>query len=111
MLNLFKNFLIIVLTIINITNAAQYLSDKPDFLKPCNYEDKSFSKCFANNFQVLFKDWKDGVPGLKTVGKLDPIIVKRIKIVQDPSSGIALNAILDNVEIRGASDAIVEEAV
>ncbi|TDG44996.1 hypothetical protein AWZ03_008557 [Drosophila navojoa] len=96
--------------LIALTNASNYLADKPNFLTPCVLEDPQFGKCLSSNLQNMFVEWRDGVPGTNTVGSLDPLLVKRIKFSQDTNSAIALNVDMQNVYIKGARLLTVKEA-
>ncbi|XP_037811844.1 circadian clock-controlled protein daywake-like [Lucilia sericata] len=100
---------IITAVAVSTVNAAKFLSNKPDFLIPCRLQDPDFGKCFSKNFQVIFREWKSGIPGYKAAGSFDPIYVKRILFSQDPKNPVALNVDLSNVVVTGASNMIVQE--
>lgn len=87
---------------------GKHLLEKPDFLRPCDFNDPNLNTCFASNFQVLFREWKDGIPGLKSLGSLEPLAIKRIKI--DQTSPLQLNAEIENMLVHGASGTKVLEA-
>ncbi|TMW42076.1 hypothetical protein DOY81_012844, partial [Sarcophaga bullata] len=94
---------------IHTANGDKYLAEKPDFLIPCHLQDPNFTQCFAKSYGVLFHEWKDGIPGLKTIGSIDPLEVKRVVIDQDPNNPVSLHADLFNVLVKGASNAIIQE--
>ncbi|XP_030370408.1 protein takeout-like [Scaptodrosophila lebanonensis] len=100
---------LLALSVVLAVAAANYLTEKPDYLNPCRLDDSGFQKCLAANLQVLFSKWKDGLPGTNTLTTIDPLHIKRIKI--SPSNGaIVFNAELRNVQIKGASRAVVQSA-
>ncbi|XP_065358859.1 uncharacterized protein LOC135953105 [Calliphora vicina] len=105
--------LLVITTAVTVptANAAKYLASKPDFLVPCHLQDPAFNKCFAKNFQVIYREWKDGIPGFKAAGSFDPLYVKRVLISQDPKNPVALNADLINLVITGASKMEVQETL
>uniref|UniRef100_A0A1I8MK64 Hemolymph juvenile hormone binding protein (JHBP) n=1 Tax=Musca domestica TaxID=7370 RepID=A0A1I8MK64_MUSDO len=89
-----------LLAFATFANCAKFLKEKPDFLTQCLLADPNFTKCFSKNFQGLFRNWKDGVPGLKSIGALDPLLVKKITIEHNQSP-LMLNAVLSNIAITG----------
>ncbi|XP_030370409.1 protein takeout [Scaptodrosophila lebanonensis] len=100
---------LLALSVVLAVAAANYLTEKPDYLNPCRLDDSGFQKCLAANFQILFSKWKDGLPGTNMLGPIDPLQIKRIKF--SPSNGaIVFNAELRNVQIKGASRAVVQSA-
>uniref|UniRef100_W8C123 Protein takeout n=1 Tax=Ceratitis capitata TaxID=7213 RepID=W8C123_CERCA len=89
---------------------GKYLTERPNFLNPCDFNDPNLNVCFAKNFQVLFREWKDGIPGLKTLGSLEPLSIRRIKINQDDGGILRINAELENMLVTGSSGAKVVKA-
>ncbi|ALC45588.1 CG14258, partial [Drosophila busckii] len=81
-----------------------------DFLTPCNLADANLNKCLAANVQGIFVQWKDGLPGKNSIGSFDPLLLKRVKIEQDASSTIAINADMKDVHVTGASKLIIKDA-
>uniref|UniRef100_A0A0K8W0W5 Protein takeout n=1 Tax=Bactrocera latifrons TaxID=174628 RepID=A0A0K8W0W5_BACLA len=101
--------LLLALTLhISLAAIGKHLVDKPSFLNPCDFNDNNLNTCFASNFQVLFREWKDGIPGLKSLGPLEPLSIKRLKINQ--SGALQINADIENLLVDGASGAKVVEA-
>ncbi|XP_073819944.1 protein takeout-like [Musca autumnalis] len=90
--------------------AKEYLSQKPDFIHPCKTTDPGFKKCFAKDFQVIFVQYKDGIPGLKNFGSIDPLHVKRVKVAEDGNGPVSINIELTNMEVHGFSKTIVTDA-
>ncbi|XP_073814716.1 circadian clock-controlled protein daywake-like [Musca autumnalis] len=86
-----------------VVNGASILTEKPSFLKTCATTDPSFSSCLTNNFQGLFQQWKSGIPGLKSVGTLEPVHVKKIKF-HHKQPPVDLHILLQKVEINGLGD-------
>ncbi|EDW81394.1 uncharacterized protein Dwil_GK11044 [Drosophila willistoni] len=105
-----KSLSLLLFSIITIVGASKYLAERPSYLTPCVTGDSGFNKCLASNFQTLFHQWKDGIPGTNTVGSLDPLFIKRVKFTQDPQRSIALNADLHDVYVTGGSQSVVKEA-
>ncbi|KNC20584.1 hypothetical protein FF38_00427 [Lucilia cuprina] len=91
----------------DLPTAAEHSAD---ILIPCQLQDENFSKCFGRNFQVIFHEWKDGIPGFKEAGSFDPLYVKRIVIAQDDNNPLAINADLKNMIITGVSGIVVKDA-
>ncbi|XP_073838874.1 protein takeout-like [Musca autumnalis] len=79
------------------------LSEKPDFLATCSVKSSDAGACFAKNIEGMFYHWKNGIPGLKSFGSLDPLHIKRIAIAQADGGPIAVNLNLKNVEVFGLS--------
>jgi len=90
--------------------SANYLKEKPAFLESCYLKDPNFRSCYANEFQSVFREWKNGIPGSKAIGKLDPIHVKRVKLSQSGGGSVNLHADMTNVVIKGASKVVVQDA-
>ncbi|SPP80559.1 uncharacterized protein LOC117583730 [Drosophila guanche] len=110
MLQKIAKFLIILVVLTANAEGSKYLAQKPDFLTPCVVGDPSLNTCLAKNLQILFHQWKDGIPGYNALGSLDPLYIKRVKFSQDASQAIAINADLQNVYVTGGSQAVVKEA-
>ncbi|XP_073841821.1 protein takeout-like [Musca autumnalis] len=92
-------------------NGAKVLTEKPAFLEICKRTDSGFGQCWAKNLEKIFHEWKSGVPGLKSIGSLDPLHVKRVKLTQGAQSGpISMNMELANAELSGLSGTIYEDA-
>uniref|UniRef100_A0A1I8PEW6 Hemolymph juvenile hormone binding protein n=1 Tax=Stomoxys calcitrans TaxID=35570 RepID=A0A1I8PEW6_STOCA len=81
-----------------------------DFLHPCSVTDPNFSSCFSKIVESIHTEWKNGVPGLKSVSSFDPLHVRRIAISQDVSNPISINLSLHNVTLTGISGAKVTES-
>ncbi|XP_073819945.1 protein takeout-like [Musca autumnalis] len=90
--------------------AKEYLSQIPDFIHPCKTTDPDFKKCFAKDFQAIFVQYKDGIPGLKNFGSIDPLHVKRVKVAEDGNGPVAINVDLTNMEVLGFGNVIVKDA-
>uniref|UniRef100_A0A1A9ZSQ6 Protein takeout n=1 Tax=Glossina pallidipes TaxID=7398 RepID=A0A1A9ZSQ6_GLOPL len=107
------NFLmlyVVMVTFGGVSEAATYLAEKPAFLTPCRRDDPGFEKCFSSNFDALFREYKDGIPGSKAVKSLDPLPVKRVTIAQDGKGPVSLNAELTNILISGGSKTQTKKA-
>ncbi|XP_058981891.1 uncharacterized protein LOC101897216 [Musca domestica] len=92
-------------------NGAKFLAEKPAFLDICKRSDSEFGKCWAKNLEKMFNGWKSGVPGLKSIGSLDPLHVKRAKITQGAEgSPISMNMELVNAELSGLGGTIIDDA-
>lgn len=100
----------VLLLVLTVTEAANYLTEQPDVLVPCSLDDPGFSTCLAKNLQVLVTTWKDGLPGTNIVGPWDPLAIKRVKLSQTGNSAVSINADLRNILVRGASQGTVKEA-
>ncbi|XP_034486913.1 uncharacterized protein LOC117791308 [Drosophila innubila] len=101
--------LLLLSLVFSFAEAAKYLTEKPDILIPCSLDDAGFNNCLGRNLQVMLTNWKDGVPGTKTVGPWEPFSIKRVKLSQNDNSALAINADLRNIVVRGASQAVVKE--
>ncbi|KAM8704964.1 hypothetical protein ACLKA7_009425 [Drosophila subpalustris] len=101
-------FLLIFL-LLSVTEAAKYLTEKPDILHPCSLNDAGLNNCLGKNLQVFLTTWKDGLPGTKTVGPWDPLLIKRVKLSQNGNNALSINADLRNIHVRGVSQAIIKE--
>ncbi|XP_073841156.1 protein takeout-like [Musca autumnalis] len=90
---------------------AKILTEKPAFLEICKRTDNGFGQCWAKNLEKMFHEWKAGIPGLKSIGSLDPLHVKRAKITQGAQGGaISINMELANAALSGLGGTIVEDA-
>ncbi|XP_037811850.1 protein takeout-like [Lucilia sericata] len=113
MKNSLKIYAVLAITtvvVIQTARAAKFLPNKPDFIVPCYLQDPQFNKCYAKNFEGIYREWKDGLPGLKEAGSYDPLYVKRVVIAQDANNPVALNAELINLVITGVSQMQVQDA-
>uniref|UniRef100_A0A1I8N7S0 Hemolymph juvenile hormone binding protein (JHBP) n=1 Tax=Musca domestica TaxID=7370 RepID=A0A1I8N7S0_MUSDO len=90
--------------------AEKYLTKKPDFINPCKQTDPSFSQCFAKSFQAIYSEYKDGIPGLKNFGSIDPLSVKRVKIAEDGNGPVAINIEFNNMDVIGFSKTTIKDA-
>ncbi|XP_011291200.1 protein takeout [Musca domestica] len=101
---------VLIWNLVTLTAAAKVLTEKPGFLTACKRSDPAFGKCFATNLQKCLHEWKSGVPGLKTLGSLDPLHIKRAKFSQGGKNDIiSIDMDLANVELMGLSDVIIED--
>jgi len=90
---------------------GKYLNEKPSFLTQCSFEQTNFNSCFAQDFELILREWKNGVPGLKSIGSFDPLHVKRVKLAHDTGTGsLSLNADFQNVKLSGISKTSVKDA-
>ncbi|XP_075158067.1 uncharacterized protein LOC142231337 [Haematobia irritans] len=98
--------------VVTLTTAVgdKYLAEKPDFFTPCKLQDPAFNRCFAKNFEAPFSYWNDGLPGLKTLGPLDPFYIKRVAIAEDGNGPAAINIGLTNLEMTGLKHTVIEDA-
>ncbi|XP_037943653.1 circadian clock-controlled protein daywake-like [Teleopsis dalmanni] len=58
-----------------------------------------FDDCYRSNLQAIIVNWKNGVPGLPSAGKFEPVEIKRLKIEQNQ-----LKVEMKNVSIHGLGD-------
>ncbi|XP_061395587.1 circadian clock-controlled protein daywake-like [Musca vetustissima] len=105
-----KHSYIFVTTLIGLVAASKFLEEKPDFITPCKSANSDFKQCVVKNFQAFFVEFKDGVPGLKSVGPVDPFHIKRISLTENTSSIISINIGFTKVELRGLRNTIVDDA-
>uniref|UniRef100_A0A1I8NPM3 Uncharacterized protein n=1 Tax=Stomoxys calcitrans TaxID=35570 RepID=A0A1I8NPM3_STOCA len=106
-------FILIVLTLswVNIeAEAGKFLSEKPNFLNPCSVRGAGFKNCFVNNMDGILNEWRTGVPGLESIGAIDPMDINHISIDGDPQSPMGINLKLDDVKLSGISGARCSEA-
>ncbi|XP_061402735.1 protein takeout-like, partial [Musca vetustissima] len=80
------------------------------FLEPCSVTAPNFASCLSKNLGNLLKEWKDGVPGLRTVNAIDPLEIQRIIVDGDPLSPIGIHLEMENVTVEGISEAQCTEA-
>ncbi|XP_067631701.1 circadian clock-controlled protein daywake-like [Eurosta solidaginis] len=107
-----SSLIVLFAFVLQITKtSSKYLAEKPAYLKTCDFNGADLNTCFANSLKVIFNEWKDGVPGLKSLSPLDPLTIKRIRIQQDNGATFNLNAELDNFILHGASNVIINKAV
>ncbi|XP_073838678.1 protein takeout-like [Musca autumnalis] len=99
----------IVLGIATLAAGRSILSEKPDFLATCSVKSSDVGACLAKNFEAMLHQWKDGIPGLKSVGSLDPMHIKRISMSQADGGPIAVNLNLTNVEVSGLSETSIKD--
>ncbi|XP_073840763.1 protein takeout-like [Musca autumnalis] len=91
-------------------NGANIIREKPAFLDICKRSDSGFGQCWAKNTEKMLQEWRSGVPGLKSIGTLDPLHVKRVKISQGGQGGpVAFNMELTKAELSGLGAAIFED--
>lgn len=100
--------ILLALTLQNSFVMGKHLVDRPTFLNPCDFNDPNLNTCFAVNLQVLFREWRDGIPGLKSLGSFEPLTIKRIKINQN--GALQMNIDIEDLLVKGASGAKVLEA-
>uniref|UniRef100_A0A1I8MB68 Hemolymph juvenile hormone binding protein (JHBP) n=1 Tax=Musca domestica TaxID=7370 RepID=A0A1I8MB68_MUSDO len=100
---------IVVFTLICLVS-AKFLAQKPDFITPCKQADPNYKQCVVTNFQAFFGEFKDGVPGLKSVGPIDPFRIKRISLAEDASRIVSINIDFTNVELHGLRNTIINDA-
>uniref|UniRef100_A0A1B0AG59 Circadian clock-controlled protein n=1 Tax=Glossina pallidipes TaxID=7398 RepID=A0A1B0AG59_GLOPL len=89
----------------------RFLTDPPDYIKPCKIADKNFVKCSTDSIQQLFDKLNTGIPGLDSIKSFDPFHLNRIKITQGNSQAINLKVELANVKINGFGHTNVLESV
>lgn len=51
-----------------------------------------------------------GIPGLSSIPKLDPLRINKVNVVQDQAQNVNVSATLTNAEITGMADTIVKNA-
>ncbi|XP_017846235.2 protein takeout-like [Drosophila busckii] len=87
--------------------AASYLQESPDFLKPCRLQQqqKQNNVCLSETIQQIFQNWRNGVPGLSSVGALDPFRVGRLRIAQRVPPNLDVRVELRNMTTHGMSNA------
>ncbi|XP_073841159.1 protein takeout-like [Musca autumnalis] len=89
---------------------AKIIREKPAFFDLCKRSDSGFGQCWSKNVEKLFHEWRSGVPGLKSIGTLDPLHVKRAKISQADQGGpVSLNMEFINAELYGLGETIIED--
>ncbi|KAM7361046.1 protein takeout-like isoform 2-T2 [Cochliomyia hominivorax] len=86
-----------------------YLKEAPSFLTPCQLSDSNNGECVAKAVENVFTNWRDGVPGLKSLGSIDPYRVKKIHLEQD-SHNINLKVDLKDAIFTGLSKSSVIKA-
>ncbi|XP_017488307.1 PREDICTED: protein takeout-like [Rhagoletis zephyria] len=103
--------ILLALTVQISFTESKHLAKKPDFLIPCDFnDDANLNTCCAKNFQLLLTGWgPSGIPGLN-LGSLDPLTIKRIKVQQN-TPPLVLDAILENLVVTGATEAVVNKVV
>uniref|UniRef100_A0A1I8NZD8 Uncharacterized protein n=1 Tax=Stomoxys calcitrans TaxID=35570 RepID=A0A1I8NZD8_STOCA len=89
--------------------AQKALAEKPAFLNPCTLHSPELSECFSKNFQSTVSEWRAGVPGLKSIGGLDPLYVKRVGI-QHTQSPLEIDVDLLNIAFTGLAGVSVKQS-
>ncbi|XP_067631717.1 circadian clock-controlled protein daywake-like [Eurosta solidaginis] len=108
----FSSFTVLLAFVLQINNtSSKYLTEKPSYLKTCDFNAADLNSCFADSLKVLFNEWKDGVPGLKGLSPLEPLTIKRIKIHQNNGATFNLFAELENLILHGGSEVVIKNAV
>ncbi|XP_061391162.1 protein takeout-like [Musca vetustissima] len=106
----FIYFVALTWSYFTLTTGAKLLSEDPQFLTICKRSDPAFGKCFAQNLETAFHEWKSGVPGLKSIRSLDPLNFKRVTIRQGNQAGpISINMELLNAALTGIGGTIIED--
>ncbi|XP_075154171.1 uncharacterized protein LOC142227508 [Haematobia irritans] len=104
------NLIVTLTAMISAAASRKILMEKPDFLNPCSVNDPNFSSCFSKTVESIHTEWRNGVPGLKSISPFDPLHVKRIGINQDVNNPISINLSLMNISITGLSGSQVTES-
>ncbi|KAF5287047.1 hypothetical protein FQR65_LT12348 [Abscondita terminalis] len=81
----------------------------PSFIEKCEYtEDADVGECIADRMKVLMPKLEKGIPELK-LPPVDPLRVPKMVIDTGSGSNVAFSAVLQDIEISGCKDVIVEE--
>ncbi|XP_023307738.2 protein takeout-like [Lucilia cuprina] len=86
-----------------------YLKEAPSFFKACSLSDPNNGVCLAKAFEVFYTHWRDGIPGLKNFGSIDPFHVKKIHLEQN-NPNINFKMDLKDVIITGLGQATIAKA-
>ncbi|XP_065358846.1 protein takeout [Calliphora vicina] len=86
-----------------------YLKEAPSFLKPCALSDPNNGVCLAKAVQNVFTNWREGIPGLKNLGSIDPFHVKKVNLEQN-NQNINLKINLKDVIFTGLSQTTITKA-
>ncbi|XP_073819946.1 protein takeout-like [Musca autumnalis] len=97
---------VFIISLVSVVVASKFLAQKPDFITACKSADR---QCLINNFQAFFVEFKDGVPGLKSVGTIDPFRIKRISLKENGNNILSLNVDFTNVVLHGLRNAIIND--
>ncbi|XP_004523515.2 uncharacterized protein LOC101460476 [Ceratitis capitata] len=77
-----------------------FMTEKPTFFKHCTADMPDYEECYKSNLQSMLIEYKNGIPGLATGDKFEPLHIRRIRIAQDE-----LSIRLKNVTVHGISGA------
>ncbi|XP_055381539.1 circadian clock-controlled protein daywake-like [Condylostylus longicornis] len=108
------NFLILLfifeIYLIKIIVAADFLSEKPDFLKSCEIKKPQFTKCSTESIQGLFNNIENGIPGFTAIKSFEPFTLNKIRIAQGNSEAVNINVDLSKLKLYGLTKIIVKES-
>lgn len=72
-----KFYLNLILKILTQEESAKFVERlkicfffSANFLNPCDFNDPNLNVCFAKNFQVLFREWKDGEQFIRALSRV-----------------------------------------
>ncbi|XP_034488299.1 circadian clock-controlled protein-like [Drosophila innubila] len=88
-----------------VVHAQNYLQEPPAFLKPCSLKDTESNACLPALIETIFQHWRNGVPGLRGVGSLDPFRVGKLRIAQRVPPNLDVQVALRNLTTHGLSQA------
>ncbi|KAM8704965.1 hypothetical protein ACLKA7_009426 [Drosophila subpalustris] len=88
-----------------VVQAQNYLQEPPAFLKPCHLKDSQNNACLSSLIETIFQHWRNGVPGLRGVGSLDPFRVGKLRIAQRVPPNLDVQVALRNMTTYGLSQA------
>ncbi|KAH8417806.1 hypothetical protein KR222_006229, partial [Zaprionus bogoriensis] len=72
-------------------------------LKPCPLKSSSSGACLAEMLTIMFQQWRNGLPGLRSVGSLDPFRVGKLRIAQRVPPNLDVQVALRNMSTYGLS--------
>ncbi|KAH8358398.1 hypothetical protein KR093_000041, partial [Drosophila rubida] len=74
-------------------------------VKPCSLETSTNNLCLGELIENMFQRWQNGVPGLSTLGPLDPFRVSKLRIAQRVPPNLDVQVALRNLTTYGLSQA------
>ncbi|EDV92789.1 circadian clock-controlled protein daywake [Drosophila grimshawi] len=93
------------LLVSSVVQAQDFLQEQPAFFKPCSLKDTNSGPCLSATIENIFQQWRNGVPGLRGVGALDPFRVGKIRIAQRVPPNLDVQVALRNMSTMGLSRA------
>ncbi|CRL07708.1 CLUMA_CG020662, isoform A [Clunio marinus] len=84
------------------------LTEKPEWLKSCQFKDPDFTKCSTIGVQALFDNLVKGLEGIEGLQSIDPMRIDRVGILQGEGP-VSVNASISKVKITGISKVKVIE--